>query len=81
MNGKEVGVAATDIPNKIYGFVDLWNDYCPAVKLIPDVQEVRKVPKLCSETYLQFLPAGIKIALHFFCVNNGQASCTTRTIQ
>ena len=41
MNGKEVGVAATDIPDVVYGFVDLWSPSFPAVKLIFDVQEVR----------------------------------------
>ena len=41
VNGKSVGVAATDVPNKVYGFVDLWRSFSPAVKLIPDVQEVR----------------------------------------
>ena len=40
MNGEEVGVAATGIPDTVFGFVDLrgWI----SVKLIPDVQEVRR---------------------------------------
>ena len=44
INWNEIEVAITDIPDEVYGFVDLWNDYCPAVKLIPDVrfQEVRR---------------------------------------
>ena len=41
VNGTDAGIAATDIPNTIYGFVELWAALAPDVKLIPNVQEVR----------------------------------------
>ena len=41
VNGKLVGVVATEVPNEVYGFVDLHFSFSLPVELIPDVQEVR----------------------------------------
>ena len=41
VNGESVGVAASNIPEAVYGFVDLSGGLNFTVKLIPDIQEVR----------------------------------------
>ena len=56
VNGKRVGVAATDIPNTIYGFVDLYYSGCEAVKLIPDVHEVRYQNYPVNHFYMPIFP-------------------------
>ena len=58
VNGKDVGIAATNIPDTVYGLVDLFYGISPPVKLIPDVREVR------SYTYIFY---GIGI-LEYSCV-------------
>ena len=39
VNGEDVGIVATNIPDTVYGFVDLYSR--TSVKLISNVQEVR----------------------------------------
>ena len=53
VNGKDVGIAATNIPDTVYGLVDLFYGISPPVKLIPDVREVRS--SICTRTYFMGL--------------------------
>ena len=47
INEREKGVIATGLPDRVFGFIELWF-YSDTVRLIPDLSEVRRHIKLCS---------------------------------
>ena len=53
LNGREKGTIATRLPERVFGFIEfgLTGD---SARLVPDLREVRRHIKLCSDKCIDF---------------------------